>query len=154
MSKLINEHDQTKLMLNVLREFDESQETQPQQTPAHGEEASESDLADQNDSLKSVISDGIINSLLIFRPTTNSPAGAVASGTITSMGGMEWRLSLNEPGVPNGLRINSIQTDGGNGIEINGDTIRELSSFNGWCKNFLNNFGETLNNDYKDSTIG
>ena len=150
---LINEREETKKMLNILREFDE--------TPIIGNnegtgetsiDADESDVSEQNQSIKQFISDGVINNITIHKDNQGVGIGATVYGKIISMNSMPWMLTLNTPGVSNGVKImNGEGDEGENGLELfdlNRDNLDKLSKLFGWGENFLTDFSKTLDDNY------
>jgi len=131
MSKLINEYDETKNMLNLIREYDETNEN------VDGESANEQDIEEVKTSFMETVSNKVeFESLKIYREDRN----AIFSGRFQDMGGMAWRMILNET---DGLYIDA------NGLQLTQETIKTLNALHGYYKNWSDEWGLKMNQDYK-----
>ena len=137
MSELINEHDETKNMLNLIREFDSSIDMGNDTESV--EDASEQDFEENKQSfMESVNPKTDFESLKVYRNERN----VVFSGKFQNMGGMTWRMILNED---NGLYVD-VQ-----GLQISQEALQTLNKLFGYYKNWSDEWGEKLNQDYKQN---
>lgn len=135
MGNLINEHDETKNMLNLIREFNE-----PTQNIDDGEDANEQDFEDAKSSFMETVSNKVeFDGLKVYRNDRN----AVFSGHFQDMGGMSWRMILNET---DGLYVDA------NGLQLTQDTLKVLNALFGYYKNWSDEWGLKLNQDYKQKS--
>jgi len=148
--EVISDFEVTKNMLSIIREFDESPSIDNQELPSNeeerpvsnGEEASEGDFEDAKKSFMETVSNKVnFTGLEVYRENKN----AVFSGEFQDLSNLTWKMVLNET---NGLYVDVT------GLQITDDVLKILYSLNGYYKNWSDEWGLKLNQDYKPSNEG
>lgn len=142
---IISEHDVTKNMLAIMREFDEPQISgdNTNEAPSEAQDARPEDFESAKttfmESVTNKVSfDGEGHGLKIYPKSKN----AIFSGALLEMGGMQWRMVLNE--------TDGLYVDAG-GLQITDTALKTLHSLKGCYENWSDEWGLKMQTEYNSN---